>query len=115
MPGIPTAMNAVVEALRSIGPMTSLELQDYLKRSISSVNDPLRNLRHKNLVYIKRYQPNHQGRQSPVYALGSKKDAKEKPVARKVTTKRYREKNSVKIAIKRNSNLIPSIWEGLKK
>lgn len=71
------------------GPMTRAQLCERLHLSIPMVCDYLSHpMSEPRAVRIKGHLPNHRGRQTPIYALGSGKDATEPP--RRTKTDWYR-------------------------
>lgn len=114
-----TAMQAIIAALETIGPMTMKQLQIHLDRSYSSVHRPLTTLRNRGMIRIARWkrQVGVGGRHAPVYALGSgKPDAKEPGSDCRGSKLRYYQTHAdiinLRAKIKRGT-AVASPWRGL--
>lgn len=116
----PTAMQAIIAALESVGPMTAAEMRLFLNRSYSALYVPLTRLRNRKVVRIASYQAQDGkgGRRAPVYALGSEPDAIEPPRASvSARNKKYTKRHSAVLAarrrVRRGTHVEANPWQGL--
>lgn len=72
------SVNQIREALKLHGPLTSEQMSQHIGLSRSSINEQSKRLRKAHQIYIIDYKPRTNGtsgRNSPIYALGSRADA----------------------------------------
>lgn len=109
----------LLNALSTIGPMTRLELENVLKLSNAATAYAIQQLRLHKHIHICGYERQPEGLRggmAPIYKLGDKPDApKPKAYTRQEIDKRYREKHSLLISMRRYKNYRKQlhVWSGL--
>lgn len=109
----------VIAALETIGTMSTTDICQITSLGRSGVQEQLRNLRAKKLVYIAHYErqpPGHPGGMVPVYALGNRPDTpKPKAKTRAQICRDHYARHTAIISARRYPNARQSagVWAGL--
>jgi len=94
MPTVPVVRNAIIEAIRNEGPMTSAELSEYLDVSRPRISGAIVIMREYGTKFLRivgyRRQRGTGGREAPIYALGPGTDAP-RPVMNSLEENRKRQ------------------------
>lgn len=102
----PKTRMAVLAALDLHGPMTVTEISAEIPNPITTIRVAVRTARDKKEIYIQSWRRHLTGKRggtlTPIYTLGNRPDApKPAPLTTALYSKRYRERHSARIRMKR--------------
>jgi hypothetical protein len=106
------SQQAIKDALRGHGPMTSKQIGARIQRGPSSVSQQLTTLRGKGEVYISDWillASNKPGRNAPIYSLGSAADV----ACKKRGAQKVKPKTAQKVCAYADARKQAGMWGGL--